>query len=277
MGVSTHPGFHTAVNEETTYAYAQQKVVPAEARDLFSLGEDPAEALLDDYPVVVTLDMSGLQQHVDYDAVHFVQPRLWDLAKIIVAQAAIDGAEILDTLDEYVEYGEETKDVSDDVVHYLYEYGSSVVENPAGSLLEFAMEQTDPNEFLTRLAERKLSDEALADITGQYRYLDDVPTSRILAVHYLKPWWPAILDCELEESDAELASRLDEAGWNVLSMDIVLSDDLYVDSEVVYRVSPRPCCVRVEYHGTSYQNLRDAAPELDLPVPPAPFVEERAG
>lgn len=274
MGVSEYPGFHTAGSEETTYAYAQQKAVPRAVADMLMPGQAPAEVRLDDYPVVVTLDMAGFKQHVDYDAVHFVQPRLWDLANEIIRQARADGTEPLATLAEYVEFGEESREwTPEDAVSYLYEYGSKVTEEPSSALLEFAEEQPYPNEFLRRLAARKLPDEALADITGQYRYLDDVPSERILSVGYLKPWWPDVLDWEIDEDDAALSEALEAAGWNVIGMEMVLSSDLYVEGNVVYR-RQIPDSARVEYHGTTYHNVRSAAPELELPEPPLPFTPD---
>ena len=85
MGVTSHPGFHTAERPETTWAYAQMKVVTSDLGDELS-DVGPERVVLDDYPVVVALDMSGLKRHVDYDAVHFVRPKLQDIAENVVRQ-----------------------------------------------------------------------------------------------------------------------------------------------------------------------------------------------
>ncbi|MBW2672224.1 MAG: hypothetical protein JRD89_02260 [Deltaproteobacteria bacterium] len=211
MGVSQYPGFHTATGEETTYAYAQQKAVSGILAGALAdlTAEDVPSVRLEDYPVVVALDMAGLSPRIDYDAVHFVQPQLWDLAENIIAEAAREDISPLTALDDYVEYGEqEPAPMPDDVTDHLYQFGAAVMSDPSGALRAFAEEQDDPNAFLIRLANRQLPDEALADITGQFRYTEDVSSERVVSVAYLRPWWPRMFDWERFEHDCRGPHRV---------------------------------------------------------------------
>jgi hypothetical protein len=221
-GVQSHPGFHTAEQPETTYAYAQVKVVPDDLdEELAELG--PAGVRLDDYPVVVTLDMQGLESHVDYDAVKTVKPQIVDLARELVRAAPED---MLDELQGYAEYGTIESDTPDSVVGWLFAVGSPVMQDPSGALLGVAEEQANPERFIRDLAAEKVSDEALAEITGQYRYVDDVSASRILTIDYLAPWFPRIFDWEMEDSDGELAEQLEKAGWAVVGVSDIYDFDV---------------------------------------------------
>jgi len=196
---------------------------------------------------------------------------LWDIALELVREAERDGLSLMEVLEQFVEMGAEPKEAAaPDVGSYLYEYGSSVTDDPSGALLVFAEDELHPDEFLRRLAARELPDADLADITGQYRYIDDVPTTRIVAVAYLKPWWPRILDWDMNDDEGELAAQLEELGWSVLGLDDVYSGNLDAQEFVPYRRAPPPNA-RVEYHGTTYLNVISAAPELELPEPPLPF------
>ena len=272
MGVQQFPGFHTAENEETTYAYAQQKVAPETVGRVAP--EDVADYLIDDYPVVIELDMSGLPRLTDYDAEHFVRPKLLQLGQHIASEAARSDQSLAEILEEHVEFGEDQRDwMPSTAVEYLYHYGASVTEEPSAALLKVADDSGQPEEFLRRLADGQLSKNDLASITGQYRYLVDVPTGRISAVYYLKPWWPDVLDIESGFEDEELFRAVQQAGWNVIDVEDVLSNSLEVMGTKVYG-EPVMRGGRPEYHGTTYHNLVAAAPELELPVPPLPYEPE---
>jgi hypothetical protein len=75
----------------------------------------------------------------------------------------------------------------------------------------------------------------------------------------------------VSEDDQELAEAAGALGWSVVDEDDVLSGSLDSKETTVYERAPGTRA-RVEYHGTSYRNLLSAAPELMLPVPPAPYV-----
>jgi hypothetical protein len=264
-GVVKFPGFHTASDKDTTYAYAQIKVVHQH------IDYDPDESLrditLDDYPVVIALDMSGMKAKTDFDAVETVRPALVDVAKQVVG-----GDEMLplDQLTDYVEggdYGE--RQMPNEAYQWLFEYGSSVVLEPASALLMCAEAHDNPNDFIRALADGSLPDDSLAEITGQFRYTSDVPADRVVEAWYVQPWWPNILET-YNDKQMELAEQLEALNWSVIMDDDVLSHTLGVKEASVYKRSA-PKSARIEYHGTSYRNLAKAAPDIDWPIPPHPY------
>ena len=101
-------------------------------------------------------------------------------------------------------------------------------------------------------------------------------TDRIVAVYYLKPWWPDVLDSFQSGVEEELFRAVQAAGWNAIDLEDVYSGGLEVMSTTVYQRKP-PARARLEYHGTTYHNLLSAAPELDLPVSPLPYTPEWEG
>ena len=268
-GVAEYPGFHTAELPEITYAYAQLKAVGY--REGYPDELEELDLPLDDYPVVVALDMSGMKALTDYDAVKMVRPAVESVAKEAVSWREDDPIE---ELREYVEQGDYgSRGMPATSMEWLFEAGAPVMLDPAASLLDFAEAQDDPNGFLRSVAEGSISDEALAAITGQFRYLEDVPLSRVVEVTYVKPWWPRILSDEGD--DEELIDAVEGAGWQVFAEDDVMSGQLPSTGRPVYESSSRPksrAPARIEYHGTSYQNLVAAFPEFPWPVPPAPYV-----
>ncbi len=267
-GVVRYPGFHTASDPETTFPYAQYKAVPDDLDEEMDVLA-PDEVTIGDYPVVIALDMRGMKRLVDYDAVEYVKPVLTDIAKQIVRE----GGDPMDELVSYVEsgdYGE--RGVPDNVMQWLFEHGTQAQIDPSGALLSCAEEQRDPSAFIRAVADGSITDEKLAIITGQFRYDQDVPSSRITKVSYLKPWFPRVFYCTAaeNEADCELVDALSDAGWSTVDEDDILSGVLYDDRHDVFE-RDAPYTARIEYHGTSYRNLIKAAPDIDWPVPPHPY------
>lgn len=264
LGTRTHPGFHTATEMRTTYAYANQK-----ATDLVR-----GDRTIGDYPVVVALDMQAHRPLPDYDAINFVARTLVDAAREAIS---IDGSDPLRGLDQYVElYAYEPQEAAKTATQLLVEHGAYVTINPASSLLVVAENKTDPAAFIRQVAEGNVSDEDLMQITGQFRYDEDVPSSNITAVYYLKPWWEDVLPSyDAADFDEDVAAGLEAEGWNVLTEEDTYGPDPHPEETLVWSRKP-PRGARVEFHGTSYNNLVLAAPELAkrLPVPPSPYEPE---
>lgn len=270
-GVEKFPGFHTATDKDTTYAYAQMKVVPEYIE--YEPDEMPlADIVVPDYPVVVSFDMKGMKSKTDFDAIETVRPVLVDVAKQVVDE----DEEPIDALQDYVEFGEQQRDgMPTEALEWLFEYGSPVMLDSGPSLLAFAEEQDDPNAFLVALADGSLPDDALAEITGQFRYTDNVSSDRVVEIWYeiwyVQPWWPKILNVlEDDEEQEALVEQLEALNWSVVADDDVYSHTLGTKEASVYARKASKTA-RIEYHGTTYLNLLSAASELDLPVPPHPF------
>ena len=264
-GVVKFPGFHTASEKDTTYAYAQIKVVHQDIDH--EPGESLRDIVLEDYPIVIALDMSGMKAKTDYDAVETVRPMLVDVAKQVVAE----GDTPIDELADYVEVGgyHGDRESPREAYQWLFEYGSSVVLEPASSLLSFVEDHAHPNAFIRALADGSLPDESLAEIAGQFRYTDNVPTSRVVEAWYVQPWWPKVLEVH-DDRQMERASHLEALNWSVIADEDVFNHMLDAKEASVYSRKAKPGA-RIEYHGTSYRNLIKAAPDIGWPVPPHPY------
>ena len=257
-------GFHTAASKEVTYGYAQMRAVPREAPDV-----EPDEArrlLLGNYPVTVTLDMKGLRALPDYDALR-VREALQIAAEKALSEAAKNETDPLEELARTVD--RRYVPPPDDAVQWLFHYGSSSIYYPAGALLAFAESKRDPSGFVRAVAASRMSDKDLTSMVGQFRYVKDVSSDRIVAVDYVQPWWPDVLDARIPQ-ERRLGRALRDAGWSIIDVSDVEAGQLPVAEASVYR-RRRPKGARLEYHGTSWRNLVAAAPELRLPVPPTPF------
>lgn len=280
-GVHSHPGFHTTGTMEIAACYAQAKTV-SHPWTLFPRADKP----LPDYPVIVTLDMDGLVPVADYDAERQIWPKVRDVLleffrmnpdadrRTLETWLEADGIEEREPMGRGYPSGSA-----------LFTIASWRVENPYGALRDFidGCPCKDVMALLRSLVESdsKPPDEVLCALADQYRYVEDVAEGRVASVHYMKPFWPELLDYQADEwdegepapkeTDAELAEKLEALGWSVLDVEDVYNETARVVTTGVYSSRKRP--KRPEYHGTTYRNLLSAAPRLGkkLPVPPPPY------
>ena len=278
------PGFHTAKRIEQTLPYAQMKAVDGSTFE--QPGRYSLKRGLRDYPVVVEVDMKALKPLPDIDGVRTLKGQIVDIAKETVhasEQSTRWGREQtpMETLDNDFESAPESMPGGgDDVLQSLFRVSAYHIERDSrGVLLERANEKPHPDAWLRQVARGKVSDADLLAMTGQMRYEADVASSRIVAIHYVRPWWPELIelggDWGMEDDGRTegkiLADDLEAEGWGVWTV-----EDSYErePSPVVTEVWRRPHRGgRVEYHGTSLHNLLSAAPELakKLPRPPLPY------
>jgi hypothetical protein len=269
-GVHSHPGFHTTGTIEVAACYAQAHVVT-------SMGYELGEAL-DDYPAIVTLDMDGLTPLADYDAEKTLWPNIiYVLRGFFRMNPDANENNLQAWLEVDVSEGREPLGRGDSATDALFTIAGWRIESPYAALSSTIWQMPRPREgvmeFLRRLAseEEKPSADLLCALSDQYRYADDVSESRVLAVDSMRPYWPELLDYQEDESGSDRAEKIEAAGWSVLDVDDVYSEQARVVTTRVYSKRSRP--KRPEYHGTSYRNLLSAAPRLGkkLPVPPPPF------
>lgn len=265
FGTRSHPGFHTCREPGLAVPYAQFK------------GGDIALPVwfrvLRDYPVIVGLDMRGFKAVLDFDAVKTSMPYLVDAAREAVRRAAWPD-ERLDVLEEMAE---EERDPAiplhqvRNVVTALFLVFCQRIDDPVRGLAAFVRGLDDPGRFIGELAEHRISDEDLMEIVGQYRYLDDVPEDRVVSVDYMTPFWHEVLDPDARGARERIA-QLRSEGWSVVTPESLFEDR--VPLRLARTWSQPVAGARIEYHGTSYRNLLEAAPHLRgaLPVPPRPFL-----
>jgi hypothetical protein len=251
-GVASHPGFHTGATVEIAAPYAQARFEEGERGGMFR-----------DYPVLVALDMRGLRALTDYDAEMEVRTNIVDVVqgnKIIT----------LDDLEHVCDHLE--RETPDSALEALF-LNHPAIHNPSCALFHYLADlgTVVAHTILSEIRRGKVRPTMLRDVTQQYRYLDFVNTSRITAVGYMKPFWQSLIEWDQGEREERLINAVEALGFDVAGP----YDEPQVEITWVYE-RPVSRNARVEYHGTSYLRLLQAAPELAsvLPVPLAPFGTE---
>jgi hypothetical protein len=268
-GVATHPGFHTASEMIISQPYAQMKISNEIPTDW---SEEELSKPIHDYPVIVELDMHGLPFVPDWDAMTWFQDAV---------DAMLEHCEDYDDFDSWVESPEEGEEMPDTVVEGLFHLTNQTPGMALYLLRDWILEQEDHEAAFQKIKKEGVPDELLAKSARQFRYLKDVPTGRIIAVHYIKPvfdhLFPSWDSLEYEERGYnKITDRIEAAGYDTINESHVLEGMEVLD--IVESVDLRPQLWeapdrRIEYHGTSLRNLLSAAPHLkdQLPTPPAPF------
>jgi hypothetical protein len=265
-GVVTHPGFHTGVSMSVCQPYAQAKV------DVFapdSWGKELKRHVMRDYPVILELDMQGLPFEPDYDAARWFNDAI---------QQAISESDDFDALDSHLDFAATEEEQPGSMLEALFYLSGANPDRAVYSLRDWLQQHPDPDAAFAKIKKDGLPDELLAQVSGQFRYTEDVPTGRIVAVHYVQPVFNYLFP-HYEDADYhhdKIIERIEAAGYGTVSL-----ADVYDSHEVLtvvrtVDVSPKLFPVenqRIEFHGTSWRNLMAAAPELVdvLPLPPKPF------
>jgi hypothetical protein len=251
-GVASHPGFHTGETIEIAAPYAQARF------------EQGIGSTYGDYPVIVTLDMKGLRALTDYDAEMGVREAIVDI---------VQGNKVL-TLDDLQHVCDADKETErpDSALEALF-LMHPAIHDPSCALLSY-LEDLGPvvvHAILSEIMRGKVRMTLLRDVTQQYRYLDPVDASRITNVSYMRPFWLYILEWDRGEREERLVNAVEGLGFAVAGP----YDEPIIEGLLVYK-RPYGRNARIEYHGTSYLRLLQAAPELAsvLPVPPSPFGTE---
>jgi len=291
LGVVTHPGFHAAGSAEITFPYAHAKVeweLPSEAASVKPDWDYP----LSDYPVIVEIDTQGLSPLPDYDAEEAWRASILNF--LAVFEEDYEGWQPVRSLEKYTDrYWEPpNQESASRVVDALFIL-SQQDPDVFGALRFLEYLQSYPEDEGDRRLRKimrtgELSTTALMAICDQYRYLEDVSQSRIMSVFYMTPYFDRLFDWHEEELLENREPWITKAGY-----DIITTDDLYnnVNPTKLKTVFERPksgrgqgvlfeageVIPRYQFHGTSYENLLLAAPELEarLPVPPTPYVKRK--
>jgi len=276
-GTHQLPGFHTASDRDQALPYAHQKGGSMDAdgprEDCKECDDGRCPACLsrwriNDYPVIVAVDMSGIEPEHDVDA-RYVLENLMGIAREALRSD--------DPIDYFQGDGCVESETPGSVEVALFQSMARHEEDPAGQFGSF-LEDMPEDEVLGVIrsvaAGGREASRIVMRMIGQFRYLQDVPSDRIISVDYVKPIWDELLDFQGKEEDEEKAVALEANGWDVLDLDDVYSNSVHGDYErVLERLAPPDA--RIEWHGTCYRNLLLAAPELvdRLPVPPLPYEE----
>jgi hypothetical protein len=278
-------GFHTALKRDLVIPYAQMK-----------WDNDP-----DDYPVILTFDMTGLTRFTDIDVRRAADMFFEHCAvnQYHVGREDVDSDQIIEALQLDVE--EEDPDNSpqpgDDAQNAMWKMSGSpsVQDNALRLALDWIrgsglrLERLyEVGKILAKDERAKLEpsdEEMLIEAFGQCRYMFDIPDDRLIKVEYMAPFFAQVIDPDGDEDEAieEAAgggysfiewgrSEIDESretAWERPPSELPLFGK--VADPRVYGGGPFKS-KRVEFHGTSLKNLLMACPWLVdvLPDPPAP-------
>lgn len=263
FGIMTRPGFHTTGSFNIAVIYAQQKF--ESNIEEFTINEEYFTRYLS-YPVVVTLDMTGLNPLTDYDVENILIPQISDIVTSTTDYSEFK--ELVDMMgsDFSIDYPIETANA---VLCISEGYG---FDNITGSFFSF-MEDADPEyaEYIYKKIKYNKWDDELFKLAmswmNQYRYTDIIGYERVLEVNYIKPFFPDLIEYDEEEK----AEVVENYGFEVLSLDDIYNT--FIVSQSVYHVSQIPENAVVQYHGTGYDEIVGALPEISefFPIPPEPF------
>lgn len=264
-GVLTHPGFHTGSSLSICQPYAQAKVLDY-LPDTW--GKELQRHVMRDYPVIVELDMHGLPFEIDYDAANWFNDAV---------QAAISESEDYDDLYSYLDFAATEEEMPETMIEALFYLSGAKPDRAVYNLRDWLQNQKDPYEAFARVKKDGIPDDLLAQVSGQFRYTQDVPTGRIVAVNYIRPVFDYLFPHydDPEWHFDKVIERIESLGYDTVTL-----ENVYDGSEVLtvaHRIGMtklwREADQRIEFHGTSLSNLLAAAPELEglLPTPPPPF------
>lgn len=295
-GTMELPGFHTAISLDMAAPYAQMKVSVPWLGEVFRFEVEDwdRDLSIGDYPVILSLDMSGLHPLPDYDALSMT-----DVLQVVLEELpryAKEGS-LLDALHEmsesdYMQQKDEGP-YGDPVTVGLFALAQPPYDAAAGALLGVLQQTMEDlplftNEMKEAWAERRLEewtddpdslpDEIVMHVTGQYRYLEPIGEDRLVAVYFMKPFISPILDFEpRDDKEEQYIEEAEAQGYQILTMDDIDSGWSPATIHPVLLLGDEEEG-RIEYHGTSYCNLIAALPSLAslLPVPPKPFDATKA-
>lgn len=261
-GIIEYPGFHTTADFDIAAMYAIGRVAQS-----FTKSDDNDVYYVTDYPVVVSLNMSGHDPKVDYDAAKIVAETATAQLDSFLDELEEDDSdeEILDKLDHFAENIGYDQEAQYNPIDMLAEGVFSHFKIPINTL------RNQPNaiDIIKKYQETgSLPEDFLMGATNQYRYTEDVSENRIQAVWFITPTADKLLTYDMNEDEVaqqypgfEIPSEDDVYGgyWNLTKSKVYEATDQEVSQDQ-----------RIEYHGTTYKRLLQIAPEINLPEPPSP-------
>lgn len=286
-GVESLPGFHTSSNPVVAYTYAQAKIDTKNIHLNYKIN---------DYPIIITLDMSRLEPLLDYDTditcrknyknelfYYFLHDRIPSSNKGVMLARLKDYL-----LGCYKKQKPSSENLAE--LHYIYPGSDSIdwlfvyhmkdwFDYPCVALMELIKKSPySLDSFLEKLLNNNLqfSDEELMSLTKQYRYIADIEEERIMEIDYIKPLYNHIIINKIDpwdivDYDVDFVKNLENNNF-----EYILEKSKEPEWTIVYswKNPKQHKSPRIEYHGTTYCNLIAAAPKLakQLPIPPKPFV-----
>lgn len=217
------------------------------------------------YPVVVTLDVSGLKPHPDVDAMirggeaqkHFLPEH---------RQRAKDGESFYDMLED--EGYDDTWDTTagDDPAAFVFE---AIGLRSLAAIETYAeRHKLDAQDvFDSYLESGVLPQEALMYLVEQQRYFHDFDITHVVRIEAMQPWWSAVL---WSWDDVE-ANRVESDGFYVFTMDQWPFSSSGTTGKVLWEAPDAALREHVEFHGTSSPAVESAFPGIIPTATPFPL------
>lgn len=238
-----YDGVHTANEKVIAAAYAigswNQQVQ----------GADPNSV----YPVIVTLDVSGLDPLPDVDAM-LKGAEAADVMRGEFRSMRGEGRDFWEILNE-TDYTETEANAGDHPASFIFE---DMGRNVALAIEGYAEDiGADPQDVLDTFVDTgELPAAVLTRLVGQQRYLVDFDLDRVVRIEAVKPWWHRV-EYDHDDDDAERASSL---GWHVFTLGDIPFDE--GETKVIYQAPDAADRTDVEYHGTTSATIEAAFGEI---------------
>lgn len=248
-------GVHTTTDENIAAVYATGATYKGFFVDHYIENRPGA------YPVILALDVSGLQPLPDVDALAQAAYYLGDSW----LRSSYYGVDLQEALESYHDY--EFLGPGNDV-------GSAVMEMAVYSLGPASAFYDLPDgeeQWQTWIETGAYSEDVAIAMVKQKRYLADFGLDRLVAVRAMKPWWGYVLeDAEAGEEYKRQIEQIEDLGYRAVTVDDLLNENVLTTTPIYTADQSER---RVEYHGTSSWHLMQAFPEISVPPSPFPLSE----
>lgn len=252
--VADYEGVHTTSNRLIAAAYAMGSWSQVRATDP------------NDYPIIITLDVAGLEAHPDVDAMLRGGEAVADLLPEYRRMAG-DGWTLADFVDDE-DYREADAQLGEPPAAFIFEEVGFQLPAAIQSYADRSGE--DGDDVLQRfLSTGQLPPEVLTELVEQKRYLVDFGLDRIVRIEAVKPWWDQVLLSFEDEEVPEHEAR----GYYVFTLDEWPFSNVG-ETMTVYENRDLASRATEEYHGTVSSTVQQAFPGLIPDEPPFPVEDE---
>lgn len=239
-------GVHTTGSVEIAGVYASGAWREAKAVDL--------EA----YPVILTLDVSGLHALPDVDAIAHAALLLADTS----VRRQFEGEDLQSAYDMW-DIDCENIRVGADAHQAIAEH----VQYSGGPMVAF-----DDDEAWERWVRTgEYTDGEAARLVDQRRYLQDFTWGRVVEAQAMKPWWPELLEEPYDDASEAKLKAVEEAGYKAVTVEDLGFANIIELTTIAEGGGARG---DEQYHGTSSWHLARAFPGIGLPPSPFPVAPD---
>jgi len=206
------------------------------------------------YPVVLVLDVSGLNALPDIDALALAAELLHDNG--IRGQYEGEDVQSAQDMQEY-----EQSEIGEPVLNAVFKQAQDM--NIPGAFGD------DDDAFQHWVVTGEYPPRVAIALVSQKRYLSDIHADRLVEVLAVKPWSGYVLGFYDDEDVAEEIESIEAQGYAVVTIE---DTEIGVTTQRVAK-GPAPSS-NVEYHGTSSWHAMQAFSEIKLPANPFPIRED---